>query len=240
VHVVVLLLLVAGLALLVLGLITGSTPLVVGSIAASLLAAMAIVRYRRGRQAGVGASSEPAVAPSANARAEQSRDGTATPVRTPARAAVTAEPIEATVPPAHAAESIDVGEPAPAEQADATAEAGPGRGEGQVEPEYSAEQHPAETRVGPVEPEYSAEADADPAEAHTDPPLRSRGDEPVWVIDGRPRYHLPGCAFLLGRGPVPVPLRQAVEDGFTPCGLCDPDSGLAAPREPLDDAGPPS
>gem|GEM_PF-4491663 len=68
----------------------------------------------------------------------------------------------------------------------------------------------------------------EPPVAATDPPLRSRGDEPVWVIDGRPRYHLDSCGFLHGREPESVPLRQAVEDGFTPCALCDPDSGLVA------------
>lgn len=68
---------------------------------------------------------------------------------------------------------------------------------------------------------------ADPPAADTDPPLRSRGAEPVWVIDGRPRYHLSGCDFLVDRVAEPVPLRQAFEDGFTPCRLCDPDTGLA-------------
>ncbi len=73
------------------------------------------------------------------------------------------------------------------------------------------------------------EPDGDePPIAETDPPLRSRGGEPVWVIDGRPRYHLDSCGFLVGRESEPVPLQQAVEDGFTPCALCDPDSGLVA------------
>jgi hypothetical protein len=80
---------------------------------------------------------------------------------------------------------------------------------------------PAAEQAEPEDP-----PEPDPAEADTDPPVRSRGDEPVWVIDGRPRYHLPSCTFLRGRGSEPIPLRQAVEDGFTPCALCDPDSAL--------------
>jgi hypothetical protein len=46
------------------------------------------------------------------------------------------------------------------------------------------------------------------------------------VVDGRPRYHLERCGFISGLGGEPVPLQQAVEDGFTPCSLCDPDTVL--------------
>jgi hypothetical protein len=69
----------------------------------------------------------------------------------------------------------------------------------------------------------------EPAAAATEAPLRAHGDETVWVIDGRPRYHVAACAFLANRASEPIPLRQAVEDGFTPCALCDPDAALAAP-----------
>ena len=201
-QLVVLLLLVAGLALLVLGLITGSTPLVVASIVASLLAAMAILRYRRRQEAGgVGASSRGLGASSRGAgissrpatTPDQARDSTTAQV--PALATVAAEPARVARPSAHAA--------------------GPDQPAVELAEDLSAD---------PAEPENPA--DPDPAEADTDPPVRSRGDEPVWVIDGRPRYHLPSCAFLRGRASEPVPLRQAVEDGFTPCALCDPDSGL--------------
>jgi hypothetical protein len=252
VQVVVLLLLVAGLALLVLGLITGSTPLVVASIAASLLAAMAILRYRRQQASGdAGASSRG----TRDGAAGQARDGAAarTPARVPALATVAGEPARGSAagpaasvagppvavspvagPPAHAAgpahaaaEPADLTKPKHLAQAEDLA----GRGDltgpgGPAGPGGLAEFH------HPAEPgdlvELDDPADPEPAEADTDPPLRSRGDEPVWVIDGRPRYHLPGCAFLIGREPEPVPLRQAVEDGFTPCALCDPDTGLAA------------
>jgi hypothetical protein len=48
----------------------------------------------------------------------------------------------------------------------------------------------------------------------------------VLVIDGRPRYHLPGCVHLLGRESEPLPVSEAVELGFTPCSLCEPDNAL--------------
>ncbi|MGH8962927.1 MAG: hypothetical protein ACRDWT_17365 [Jatrophihabitantaceae bacterium] len=50
----------------------------------------------------------------------------------------------------------------------------------------------------------------------------------VWVIDGRPDYHAPGCARLVGERAEPVPHTQASEDGFTSCTLCDPDSTVPA------------
>jgi hypothetical protein len=50
----------------------------------------------------------------------------------------------------------------------------------------------------------------------------------VLVIDGRPRYHEPGCEHLLGRESEPLPVREAVALGFTPCRLCEPNSALLA------------
>lgn len=56
----------------------------------------------------------------------------------------------------------------------------------------------------------------------------ARVETDVFVIDGRPRYHVAGCVHLLGRDSEPLPAAEAVELGFTPCGLCEPDSALAA------------
>jgi hypothetical protein len=50
----------------------------------------------------------------------------------------------------------------------------------------------------------------------------------VLVVDGRPRYHLAGCPHLRGRETEPVPVREAVELGFTPCGRCEPATALLA------------
>jgi Na+-transporting methylmalonyl-CoA/oxaloacetate decarboxylase gamma subunit len=50
----------------------------------------------------------------------------------------------------------------------------------------------------------------------------------VLVLDEHPRYHLEGCVHLRGRTPIPLPVQEARTDGFTPCGVCEPDRNLAA------------
>ena len=72
----------------------------------------------------------------------------------------------------------------------------------------------------------------EPPAANTEAPLRAHGNDVVAVIDGHPRYHAQRCRYLLGRASESIPLRQAVEDGFTPCSMCDPDVVLAAAPTP--------
>ena len=50
----------------------------------------------------------------------------------------------------------------------------------------------------------------------------------VLVVDGRPRYHLADCPHLVGRLTEPLPVAEAVELGFSPCGLCRPVDRLVA------------
>ncbi|GGM86766.1 hypothetical protein ACFFX1_49065 [Dactylosporangium sucinum] len=52
----------------------------------------------------------------------------------------------------------------------------------------------------------------------------------VFVIDGRPRYHVQGCPHLLGREHEPLPAHEAVELGFTPCSVCTPNDVLLGRR----------
>jgi hypothetical protein len=52
-------------------------------------------------------------------------------------------------------------------------------------------------------------------------------DDEVWVIDGRPRYHLATCAIIQGQDAEPIPYDQATEDGFMACSLCEPNVALA-------------
>jgi hypothetical protein len=52
----------------------------------------------------------------------------------------------------------------------------------------------------------------------------------VLVIDGRPRYHVRGCVHLLGRQSEPLPIGEAVELGFTPCSVCEPNDVVLAGR----------
>ena len=56
----------------------------------------------------------------------------------------------------------------------------------------------------------------------------ARMDAEVLVVDGRPRYHLADCAHLVGRLTEPIPVNEAVELGFSPCGLCRPVDRLVA------------
>jgi hypothetical protein len=51
---------------------------------------------------------------------------------------------------------------------------------------------------------------------------------PVVVIDGRPRYHLSDCLSLLGRSVERLPVSEAAELGFSPCGQCSPVAVLLA------------
>ena len=50
----------------------------------------------------------------------------------------------------------------------------------------------------------------------------ARMSDEVLVVDGRPRYHLAECPHLVGRLTEPLPVAEAVELGFSPCGLCRP------------------
>ncbi len=56
----------------------------------------------------------------------------------------------------------------------------------------------------------------------------ARIDSEVLVVDGRPRYHVADCAHLVGRLTEALPAREAVELGFSPCGLCRPVDRLIA------------
>jgi hypothetical protein len=47
-------------------------------------------------------------------------------------------------------------------------------------------------------------------------------DSPIWVIDGRPRYHLRSCPIVAGDDAEQIPYAQAVADGFVACPSCLP------------------
>ncbi|OLS99420.1 hypothetical protein BJF90_39050 [Pseudonocardia sp. CNS-004] len=68
-------------------------------------------------------------------------------------------------------------------------------------------------------------ADAEPPEEQADSTAESvvAGLEAeVLVVDEQPRYHLSSCRGLVGKATIPLPAREAVELGFTPCGWCTP------------------
>ena len=53
-------------------------------------------------------------------------------------------------------------------------------------------------------------------------------DDEVLVVDELPRYHLAGCRSIGASPVIPLPAREAVELGFTPCAWCTPDRSLSA------------
>lgn len=56
--------------------------------------------------------------------------------------------------------------------------------------------------------------------------LVARLPDEVLVVDEHPRYHVPACRALSGRPVIPLPVSEAVELGFTPCGWCSPNRAL--------------
>lgn len=192
-----LLLIFVAVVLLVLGLVNGSSGLLVGSIGTSLLAAVALVvgarqaaaaraevDYDEDEQDGGEDYEEPV------SRSRAAREAVRETVREPeqparVRLAERVEPVGVTI-------------PAQAAVAD-------------VEDEEDPPDEPVAQRVPP-----------------SDAVRISRMSTEVLVIDGRPRYHVAGCVHLLGRPHEPLPVNEAVELGFSPCGLCEPDSALLA------------
>ena len=62
----------------------------------------------------------------------------------------------------------------------------------------------------------------------------------VLVVAGRPRYHVEGCRYLSGKAAQAIDVLDALEEGFTPCGVCKPDTSLAElraqdPKRPADE-----
>src|SRR5207248_7765494 len=59
-------------------------------------------------------------------------------------------------------------------------------------------------------------------------PEGSATDDPaVWVVDGNPEYHAETCSTVAGLEAEPIPLSQALEDGFVRCTVCTPPTGAA-------------
>ena len=81
-----------------------------------------------------------------------------------------------------------------------------------------------------TDPDESFLPDEPPAQpvAEADAARVALLDTEVLVIDGRPRYHVAECLHLLGREHQWLPVCEAVELGFTPCGHCEPDRVLLA------------
>lgn len=149
-------------------------------------------------------------------------------------------PTGATAPPPHGPTPDDPAAAPPA-GARAAADQGPGAGNppaggGQVPagtPSGGGSDAPPAQRPGASDPAVLPPLGPDgaPPEEPYDPDVAAvvaRLEDEVVVIDEMPRYHLGGCPALTGATGIPLPAREAVELGFTPCGWCAPDRALAA------------
>jgi len=106
----------------------------------------------------------------------------------------------------HAAEPRALSEPGPPPAGGPPMEPGPAADSGPpVDPEPPADGEPSEESPGPAATAAVA----------------GLQDEVV-VVDERPRFHLGACAFLPGRQVIALPVAEAVELGFSPCGWCTP------------------
>lgn len=209
-----LVLILGAVALLVLGLVNGSSGLLVGSIGTSLLAAVALVVGVRQAAAARSAADLDEGEQfdgveeedwSHRARREESRHEEEI-TREVGRVAVPAR--------------------------------GPERTGGWSDEASREHDHVDRTAVGVTVPSQQAHDDMEDEDPPDEPVAQrvtasdaarvARMGTEVLVIDGRPRYHVAGCVHLLGRPFEPLPVSEAVELGFSPCGLCEPDSALLA------------
>jgi hypothetical protein len=237
-----LLLILVAVALLGLGLVQGSNAFLVGSIAASLLAAVVLVAWARRAvtarttpiQDGFDGLGDGGSPPSGTEQGPAT--GAEAGRRTSNGTAYRAEP--ATDP-----DTGSVVGTVPAEEPEPVAFASPagGNGRGHVELDLNlggGELDGGELDGGDLDGgeldggELDGGDPADEPAAQIVPPADAaqvaRMSAPVSVVDGRPRYHLRGCVHLLGRESEELPVSEAVELGFTPCSLCEPDTALLA------------
>jgi hypothetical protein len=224
------LLVLVALGLFVWGIATGATALYWACVAVSAVAAvLLVVAFLRMRQ--VATTTEPARdrrEPRPGSRPEE-RPGTRAEQEPQATSVLPAQPGGATavVPsqgePAHAVDYAPTGPGSPATAAD------DGAPTGHSSPPSSG------TAAAPLGGPAGAAPPAD--DGAQDPPVEEVEvtdlllvvdlHDDVYVVDEHPRYHLADCSWLAGRTAVPLPVDEARTDGFTPCGTCAPDHGLA-------------
>ncbi|MFJ5542773.1 hypothetical protein [Micromonospora chalcea] len=251
------LLIVVAVVLLVAGLAGGSSLLLIVSIAASVLSAVVFVAFAR-QAAAARATAGRATGPrTRTAHTVPSPDDPVSPVphhtstvgaggsgwRQPPGSPVTepdAPPSAAYSPPADPFDADPY--TAPYEPAAAPYEPAGLYDRAAAEPVADAEPAPY-SPPGPHVPETARPTSPAPGEAFDgDPPaeflsagqvarlVRLPGE--VLVVDGHPRFHLPGCPHLVGREDEPVPVAEAVGLGFTPCAQCAAATTLLAEARP--------
>jgi hypothetical protein len=91
---------------------------------------------------------------------------------------------------------------------------------------------PAPTSGFAAEPvRVGAFADDEPAEESTVRIAAANGaasSGTVYVVPGRPRYHVEDCRYLTGKDGEPRSLAEARNEGYTACGICRPDENVGA------------
>jgi hypothetical protein len=230
------LLVLVALGLFIWGIATGATALYWACVAVSAVAAvLLVVAFLRMRQVATTTGPtrerpEPRLEPRPENRPENRPEPRVE--EQPARQ-VRQEPPATAVLPARPAGATAV-VPAQGEPAHAVDYAPTGPGSSSA----PADDGPPSGAASPPPPAAAAELAADePEGADEDPPVEEVEvtdlllvvdlHDDVYVVDEHPRYHLAGCPWLAGRTGVLLPVDEARTDGFTPCGRCNPDHGLA-------------
>jgi hypothetical protein len=235
---------------LALGLVNGSSSLLITSIVVSLLAAVALVIGTR--QAAARRASAPAARPARREPPPAFAEDSASVAEAPA-----GESVEYEEPAAGGADrdrdvdvdlDVDAARAAGARDAathlgdrrqptadyvdsDSTVDSGP---LADVSDEHA--WRPAAAAGAAEQPDEFDEPDDDDPDDEplpqsvrpADAVLVARFDTEVLVVDGRPRYHMADCPHLVGRLTEALPVNEAVELGFSPCGLCRPVDRLVA------------
>ncbi len=228
-----LLLILVAVTLLVIGLANGSSALLISSIAASLLAAVALVvgaRQAAAARADAGYADDDERERAGDEVEEGERERRAlTAARAADQGMRTMEPLARRGP---------VFAPPPARQSESTMLFESPVAVAEPEVEYPVRQSPDyppaaldgadETTADILDEDDPPDEPAAQYVSPADAARVARMTADVLVIDGRPRYHLGGCVHLLGRESEPLPVGEAVELGFSPCGRCEPDSALLA------------
>jgi len=232
-----LLLIVVAVGLLVAGVLQGANALLIASIVASLLAAVAlIVGGRQAAAARAAARGGPRTRTAgSSARLEEPADVTES--RT-SRRALEREPVGAGVGGStygggyggRTSDETSMMEPVRDEPYPPSIPQQPDApGYPHYDSQYDA--HDAQFEADDDDDDYDDEPEDEPAPQPTSPGDAARiasMTTDVYVVDGRPRYHLRGCIHLMGRESESLPVGEAVELGFSPCGVCEPDSSILA------------
>ncbi|SCL16006.1 hypothetical protein GA0070616_0899 [Micromonospora nigra] len=197
------LLILVAVVLLVLGLAEGSSGLLVVSIAASLLAAVALVvgaRQAAAVRAASGAESFP--------RGRGAGDRPASAATGPG------------IPAQHVPSTVETGDSGWRQPPGSPVTGPPGS------PAVAPGEDPSAVSADPV----GVGDDEPAAQLVTTTEVARLANLPVEVVvvDGRPRFHLASCPHLVGRAQEALPVAEAVELGFTPCAHCAPATALLA------------